>query len=155
MVAPRSIRTGSACRRLAALALGFGALGSTACYHYSFEQTPAGAGGTSSASGASGASSSAAPRTVEYEVRAPTYLNGFVGTGEVDTTRFCERPVRTELRVTGTDVAISLATLLVYTPHTLYVTCPVDEPEARPEADRPSTRLHERSGRPADARAAR
>jgi hypothetical protein len=33
------------------------------------------------------------------------------------------RDARTELRVTATDVAIGIATLLIYVPHTLYVTC--------------------------------
>lgn len=88
---------------LTALAL----CGSAGCYHYSFDQT----------------------RTVPdqdlitFTERRPTYLNGFVGTGVVETTRYCEDPVRTELRVTAVDVLLSVATLLIYTPHTLYVTC--------------------------------
>jgi hypothetical protein len=85
------------------------------CYHFEFEHqgatTPAGAG-----------------RTVTYKQRRPTYLNGFIGTGRIDTTRYCAEPVKTELRVTATDVLISVVTLLIYTPHTLYVTC--SEPAA-------------------------
>jgi hypothetical protein len=40
-------------------------------------------------------------RLVTYEERVPTYLNGFVGTGRVETARYCEHPVRTELEVTA------------------------------------------------------
>jgi hypothetical protein len=75
------------------------------CYHYAFEQRP-----------------SAGPE-VTYELRVPTWVNGLVGTGRVDTRRYCADPVRTELRVTATDVLLSIVTLLVYTPHTLSVTC--------------------------------
>jgi len=78
------------------------------CYHYSFEQRPR----------------SARHDVTVFKERRPTYLNGFIGTGKVDTSAYCEQPLRTELRVTGTDVLLSLATLLIYTPHTLYVTCP-------------------------------
>jgi len=77
------------------------------CYHYTFQEAAAPPG-----------------RTVTYVSRQPTYLNGFVGNGRVDTRRFCERPVKTELKVTAADVALSAVTLLIYTPHTLYVTCP-------------------------------
>ena len=77
------------------------------CYHYSFEQTRAPTSGAE----------------ITHEIRRPTYLNGFVGTGRVDTTEYCDRPVRTELRVTAKDVLLSIVTLLIYTPHTLYVTC--------------------------------
>jgi hypothetical protein len=106
---------------------------SSGCYHYAFEH-PTGAahpGPRASRepraheSGASGAPSGAAPRTVTYDEHVPTYLNGFVGTGTIDTARYCEHPVRTELQVTGLDVLASIGTLLVYTPHTLYVTCEV------------------------------
>lgn len=93
-----------------------------ACYHFSFEQEPA--------------SAKAPAPTVTYTARRPTYLNGFVGTGKVDTTRYCAEPVRTELRVTAEDVIISVATLLIYTPHTLYVTCPA--PGAAPAAQAPA-----------------
>lgn len=41
----------------------------------------------------------------------------------MDATRYCEQPVRTELEVTLTDVLLSVVTLLIYTPHTLRVTC--------------------------------
>lgn len=66
-------------------------------------------------------------RLVTHEERVPTYLNGFVGTGRVETARYCEHPVRTELEVTATDVLLSVITLLIYTPHTLRVTC--EQPE--------------------------
>jgi hypothetical protein len=79
------------------------------CYHYSFEQRP----------------QRPDEATVRHRHRAPTWLNGFVGTGEVDATRYCDDPIRTELRVRASDVLISIATLLIYTPHTLYVTCGV------------------------------
>jgi hypothetical protein len=80
------------------------------CYHFSFEQNGA-------------RPEAPAKPEVTYKIRVPTYVNGFVGTGRVDTSRYCEEPVRTELRVTATDVLLSVATLLIYTPHTLYVTC--------------------------------
>jgi hypothetical protein len=78
------------------------------CYHFSFEQR---------------APAPATP-TVVYTERVPTWVNGFVGTGTVQATRYCERPIRTELRVTAADVLLSMVTLLIYTPHTLSVTCP-------------------------------
>ncbi len=79
------------------------------CYHYEFEQAPA------------------APdaRTVTHTLHPATFLNGFVGEGTVDTRVYCEHPVRTELHVSAWDVLVGVATLLVYTPHTLEVTCPV------------------------------
>lgn len=83
------------------------------CYHYSFEQNATGA------------------PVVTHKVRVPTYINGFVGTGSIDTRRYCENPVSTELRVRASDVLISIATLLIYTPHTLYVRCPITEPGTR------------------------
>jgi hypothetical protein len=86
------------------LAIGLVASG---CYHYSFEQRAPAPG----------------EQLVRYRERRPTYLNGFVGAGEVDTAKYCADPVRTELRVRASDVLISIATLLIYTPHTLYVTC--------------------------------
>lgn len=76
------------------------------CYHYAFEHRAADG------------------PTVVHSKRAATYLNGLVGTGRMDPHRYCDDPIRTELRVTATDVLLSIATLLVYTPHTLYVTCP-------------------------------
>jgi hypothetical protein len=87
---------------------------SCGCYHFTFEQQER----------------PAAPPLhpvpyVTYHERVGTFLNGFVGEGRVETARYCERPIRTELRVTATDVAIGIATLLIYVPHTLYVTCPV------------------------------
>jgi hypothetical protein len=62
-------------------------------------------------------------RLITHEEHVPTYLNGFIGTGRVDATRYCEQPVRTELEVTLPDVLLSVVTLLIYTPHTLRVTC--------------------------------
>jgi hypothetical protein len=86
----------------------------TGCYHYTFEQR--------------------APRDpsrlVTHEEHVPTYLNGFVGNGEIDATKYCRDPVRTELRVTATDVLVSAVTLLIYTPHTLYVTCDAEKSSA-------------------------
>jgi hypothetical protein len=87
----------------------------TGCYRYRFEQARPAA---------------PEPRLVTYEERVPTYLNGFLGTGTLDTTRYCAQPVRTELRVSALDVLLSLGTLLIYTPHTLSVTCEV--PQASP-----------------------
>jgi hypothetical protein len=99
---------------LAALVL----LSTSGCYHFTFEQQPART--TLTAAG----EAAPAPRpTITYEETVPTYLNGFVGNGRLATHRYCADPVRTELRVTGKDVALSLVTLLIYTPHTLYVTC--------------------------------
>src|SRR5688572_13591273 len=83
-----------------------------ACYRYSFEQRAPAPG----------------EDVVVHKVSAPTYLNGFVGVGRVDATRYCAEPLRTQLKVTAKDVAISIATLLIYTPHTLYVTCPAPAP---------------------------
>lgn len=105
----RTIRTAAAL----ALALTCG------CYHFSFEQH-----------GVRTVTSSAEPgapppelRVVTYEEEVPTYLDGFVGTGTIDTSRYCREPVRTELRVTLRDVMIAMGTFFVYTPHTLSVTC--------------------------------
>ena len=84
----------------------------TGCYHFRFEQQSA------------RSPKEAERELVTYEVRPATYLNGFIGTGQVETSRYCEQPIRTELRVTATDVLLSVVTLLIYTPHTLYVTCP-------------------------------
>jgi hypothetical protein len=84
-------------------------LATSGCYRYRFELRP-------------GPPQEQA-RLVTHEVRVPTYLNGFVGTGRVDAARYCEHPVRTELEVTATDVLLSVITLLIYTPHTLRVTC--------------------------------
>lgn len=82
-------------------------LSTTGCYRYRFEQRPEPLG----------------VPLVTHEERVPTYLNGFLGTGRVETARYCEQPVRTELQVTATDVLLSLVTLFIYTPHTLRVTC--------------------------------
>jgi hypothetical protein len=98
---------------LATLASGSG------CYHFSFEQMSA------------STAMPAPPSTITYVQRVPTYLNGFIGTGRVDAARYCAEPVRTELRVTATDVLLSMVTLLIYTPHTLSVTCPAVPTVAR------------------------
>lgn len=94
-------------RALCALALLLVAL-AAGCYHYTFVGAPA---------------PGYATRT--YEIRRATYFNGFVGNGRVHTAAYCDDPVRTELRVTAADVTIAVLTLLIVTPHTLYVTCPV------------------------------
>jgi hypothetical protein len=58
---------------------------------------------------------------------------------------YCDQPVRTELRVTAVDVLLSLVTVLIYTPHTLYVTCSM--PPARSSAlNAPRAREHASSG---------
>jgi hypothetical protein len=77
------------------------------CYHFSHELRDPSPG----------------TRLVTHTERTATYLNGFVGTGELDVERYCVDPIRTELRVTATDVLLSMVTLLIYTPHTLSVTC--------------------------------
>jgi hypothetical protein len=89
------------------------ALAPLGCYHFAFDLPRAGP---------------APPTTVTYTERVPTYVNGFVGTGRVDASRYCSDPIRTELRVTAADVLLSMATLLIYTPHTLSVTCPALHP---------------------------
>lgn len=105
----------------AALALALGGLGA-GCYHYTFvhETTPGYA-------------------TRTYKIRRATYLNGFVGNGRVDTSAYCDDPIKTELRVTAGDVIIGALTLLIVTPHTLYVTCPVP---SRPLPTTSATRSH-------------
>ncbi len=79
----------------------------TACYHFSHELRPASPG----------------EPLVTFSEREGTWFNGFVGTGRFDTAKYCRSPVRTGLEVSATDVAISIATLLIYTPHTMTVTC--------------------------------
>jgi hypothetical protein len=86
------------------------------CYHYTFQHRPESAS-------IQGGNQKEEKALVTYKERRPTYLNGFVGNGEIDTTKYCSEPVRTELKVTGVDVLISFGTLLIYTPHSLYVTC--------------------------------
>ncbi len=90
------------------------------CYHYVFEHQ------TEPVT----ARAASKPALVTYSKHVPTYLNGFVGAGKLDTAQYCADPVRTELRVTATDVLLSAATLLIYTPHTLYVTCEAGEQAA-------------------------
>lgn len=90
---------------------------STGCYHFAFEQAPAGFAPNAS--------------TITHTEHPPTFINGFVGTGRVDVHRYCENPVRTALYVSVTDVLVSMATLLIYTPHTLQVVCPVPAPDGR------------------------
>jgi hypothetical protein len=74
-------------------------------------------------------------QTITHSERVPTYVNGFIGTGTVDARKYCDDPVRTELRVTAVDVLLSVGTLLIYTPHTLYVTC-----DAAPKGSTHATR---------------
>jgi hypothetical protein len=102
------------------------------CYHYTFQHRPESAGfNAKNAKNAKNAENSKQEKAlVTYKERRPTYLNGFVGNGEIDTTKYCAEPVRTELRVTAVDVILSFGTLLIYTPHTLYVTC---EASSRPD----------------------
>jgi hypothetical protein len=93
-----------------------------ACYHYTFDQVATPPAPPASAPGP----------MVRHQARVPTYINGFVGNGTVDTRVYCDAPVRTELRVTAADVLLSVVTLLIYTPHTLYVTCPAAEDRVTP-----------------------
>jgi hypothetical protein len=83
-------------------------LGTSGCYRYAFELGREPTGGP----------------TVTYVSHPATFLNGFVGTGSVDALAYCPDPIRTELKVSFTDVLVSVASLLVYTPHTLKVVCP-------------------------------
>lgn len=110
-------------RALVSLAM----LALSGCYHFSFEQRPATS--TTFLTSSDGSLRAVPPRPpgrlVTYERTVPTYFNGFIGTGRIDTSQFCEQPVRTELRVNARDVIASVFTLLTYTPHTLYVTCEV------------------------------
>jgi len=102
------------------------------CYHFSFEQLPP------AASNQSGPAQPNPSDEVEYHERVGTYVNGFVGTGRVESYRYCPHPIRTELRVTALDVLLGFVTLLIYTPHTLYVTCP--RSEALPQTNARATR---------------
>lgn len=87
----------------------------TGCYRYTFEQRARAPG----------------EQVVTHVERRPTWFNGFVGRGEVYTQKFCAHPIRTELKVNASDVLLSAVTLLIYTPHTLYVTCPEREDVTR------------------------
>jgi hypothetical protein len=111
--------------RIAALAvLPVALLSSSGCYHFAFDLAP--------------------PRgqaTVTYVDHPPTFLNGFIGKGRVDAERYCAHPIRTELKVGATDVLVSVATLLIYTPHTLEVTCPVSPRVSPAAATTPARRL--------------
>lgn len=104
--------------RVALIALVGAAL--AGCYHFEFVQNPP----TTTLTSSDGRPVRP-KRLVTYTESVPTYLNGFVGTGKVDTSKYCARPIRTDLRVTSTDVFVSFWTLLIYTPHTLSVTCEV------------------------------
>jgi len=86
----------------------------TGCYHFAFDQAPPDVAPTTP--------------TITYTEHPPTFVNGFVGTGRIDVHRYCDRPVRTALYVSATDVLVSMATLLIYTPHTLEVVCPAPPP---------------------------
>jgi hypothetical protein len=94
-----------------------------ACYHFTFEQREVPPG----------------TPLVRHQVRVAKYVNGFVGAGRVDTRRYCEQPVRTELRVEALDVVLSIVTLLIYTPHTLYVTCEAEPEPEKEDTSRPVT----------------
>jgi hypothetical protein len=107
--------------KLTAPFLAVAALASGGCYHYQFLQAPPSVvAGPIVGPGAPIAE-------VTYTRRVPTWVNGFVGTGTIDTRSYCAHPLRTELKVTATDALLSAVTLLIYTPHTLYVTCPALE----------------------------
>src|SRR5260221_14746127 len=77
------------------------------CYHFSFEQRPP------VASNQSGPAQPNPSGEVTYHERAATYVNGFVGTGRVESYRYCPHPIRTELRVTALDVLLGFVTLLI------------------------------------------
>lgn len=94
--------------RATALLLALPAL--SGCYRYAFAQEP-----------------DTSRPTVTYTKHPATFVNGFIGTGVVDAHVYCPHPIRTELHVSAGDVLIALATLLVYTPHTLDVVCPASE----------------------------
>lgn len=88
---------------------------SSGCCHLAFEQNPL---------PVEPAGTGPPPATVRYERRVATWLYGFVGVGAFDTGVLCAEPVSTELYVSAADVAVSIATLFIYTPHTLRVVCP-------------------------------
>jgi hypothetical protein len=90
---------------VSALLLARPALGG--CYRFAFEQEP-----------------DTGRATVTYTDHPATFVNGFIGTGVVDARAHCPHPIRTELHVSAVDVLVSMATLLIYTPHTLDVVCP-------------------------------
>lgn len=97
------------------LVAGLALTAGSGCYHYTFElRAPAPSGAPTPV---------AEQETVTYSEQVPTYLNGFVGNPRLNTSRYCSFPLRTELTVTALDVLVSIATLLIYTPHTLSVTC--------------------------------
>jgi hypothetical protein len=105
-----------------AILIAFALVLMSACYHYTFQQRAPTVTGA-----ARGGGLRPGTRLVTYTERRPTYLNGFVGNGTLDTSRYCQDSVRTQLRVSATDVLIGAGTLLIYTPHTLSVTCEVRE----------------------------
>ncbi len=108
-------------RRSALVATLLAAAAHAGCYHYSFDQNPDLVEAVKAEQANGGREPS---RFIVHERQVPTFLNGFVGTGTVNTDELCKDPIRTELRVTATDVLAAVGTLLIYTPHTLYVTCP-------------------------------
>jgi hypothetical protein len=83
------------------------------CYRFAFEQEP---------------ETSRPAQTVTYTAHPATFVNGFIGTGVVDAHVYCPHPIRTELHVSAGDVLLAVATLLIYTPHTLDVVCPAPGP---------------------------
>jgi hypothetical protein len=95
--------------RLCVLLLALPALGG--CYRFAFEQEP-----------------DVSRPTVTYTSHPATFVNGFIGTGTVDAHAYCPHPIRTELHVSAGDVLLAMATLLIYTPHTLDVVCPAPGP---------------------------
>ena len=95
--------------RVSALLLVLPALGG--CYRFAFQQEP-----------------DTSRPTVTYTNHPATFVNGFIGTGVIDAHSYCPNPIRTELHVSATDVLVSIATLLIYTPHTLDVVCPAPVP---------------------------
>jgi hypothetical protein len=107
-----SNRVGSA---LAALAAAFILVDASGCYHYTIDLR--------SAPEATLNAPVEHQATVTHEERAATFFNGFIGNGRINARKYCADPLRVGLRVTALDVVISMATLLVYTPHSLYVVC--------------------------------
>lgn len=89
------------------------------CYHYSFVQRPR--------AFVAGPIATGQRTTITFSRQVNTYLAGLVGKGHIDTSIYCRRPLKTELRTTGKDAALSAVTLLVYTPKTLVVTCELPE----------------------------
>lgn len=86
------------------------------CFHYSFVERPR----VAVAGPITGQ-----PQTITFSRRINSYLAGFVGRGDIDTSNFCAHPIKTDLHISGKDAALSAVTLLIYTPQTLSVTCAI------------------------------